>query len=225
MSEALDLGMGPGGPTPTPSPAPAPPAGKSFKSTPEDRARWRRKYQLARARRLAATGAPGAAEEVERIKRDLGTGPAGSPGVAPDAPPAAPGPVAAAVGPVPWDPGVLSPLFQAVIPEVEKLDVASLRAKAAAIDETLAARVEKDAAWNPVAKATLTTTGPQVVAQALNSAGISAEHAPAIALCTAVASIFAGRTILARKLEELASRRPAAETSSQPPKVEASHAE
>jgi len=126
---------------------------------------------------------------------------------------------------VPWDPGVLSPLFQAVIPEVEKLDVASLRAKAAAIDQTLAARVEKDAAWNPVAKATLTTTGPQVVAQALNSAGISAEHAPAIALCTAVASIFAGRTILARKLEELASRRPAAETSSQPPKVEASHAE
>lgn len=225
MSEPLDLGMGPGGPAPAPAPAPSAAPGKTFKSTPEDRARWRRKYQLARAKRLAAAGTPGAAEEVERIKRDLVPAGAGSSGVAPDAGPAPDGPVAAPLGPVPWDPGVLSPLFQAVIPEVEKLDVASLRAKAAAIDTSLAVKVEKDAAWNPVAKATLTTTGPQVVAQALNSAGISAEHAPAIALVTAVASIFAGRTILARKLEEMASRpRNGTESTAVPP-VEASHAE
>lgn len=144
--------------------------------------------------------------------------------MAPDPVAATPGPVVPGVAVVPWDPGLLSPLFQAVVPEVEKLDVASLRAKAAAIDDQLAARVEKDAGWNPVAKATLTTTGPQVVAQALNSAGISAEHAPAIALVTAVASIFAGRTILARKLDEMAARARGG-SSAQPPPVEPSTAE
>lgn len=102
---------------------------------------------------------------------------------------------------------MLAPLFATVVPEVEKLDVASLRAKAAEIDGGLAAQVEKDAGWNPVAKATVISTGPAVVAQVMNSAGISAEHAPAIALVTAVGSILAGRMILARKLDEIAAQR------------------
>jgi len=217
--------MGPGGPAPTPGAAGAVAPLKTPRSSPEDRERWRQKYRLARARRLAAAGQPGAAQDVERIQRELVHSTPGTHRVAPDAGSTPGVPVGAPLGPVPWDAGVLSPLFQAVVPEVEKLDVASLRAKAAAIDGQLAAQVEKDAAWNPVAKATITTTGPQVVAQALNSAGISAEHAPAIALATAVASIFAGRTILARKLDEIAARPKNGTESNAVPPVEASHAE
>lgn len=225
MSEPELSGLGPAGPTPAPPAAvPVGPAPKVYKSTPEERQRWRLKAQMARAKRLAAAGQPGAADEVARLQRDLGSVPVGAPRLATDPVATAPGTVVPGVAVVPWDPGLLSPLFAAVVPEVEKLDVASLRAKAAAIDDQLAARVEKDAGWNPVAKATLTTTGPQVVAQALNSAGISAEHAPAIALMTAVASIFAGRTILARKLDEMAARSRSG-ASAQPPPVEPSTAE
>lgn len=132
------------------------------------------------------------------LAAEPGEAPGADPGVAGDSPPPAPG-----VGAVPWSPDILRPLFEATIPEVEKLDVASLKAKAAEIDPGIAPVVEKDAAWNPVAKATICTTGPVVVANAMNSVGISAEHAPAVALVAAMGAIFTGRMILARKLDEL----------------------
>lgn len=225
MSEPLDLGMGPSGPAPAISAAGAPSPVKTPRSSPEDRERWRQKYRLARARRLAASGHPGAAQDVERIQRELVHSSPGTHRVAQDSGPTPAVSVGAPLGSVPWDAGVLSPLFQTVVPEIEKLDVSSLRAKAAAIDAQLATQVERDAAWNPVAKATITTTGPQVTAQALNAAGISAEHAPAIALATAVASIFVGRTILAQKLDEMAARPKNGTQSTAVPPVEASHAE
>lgn len=71
--------------------------------------------------------------------------------------------------PVPWDAGVLEPLFRSIVPEVEKLDVASLKAKAAGLGDEMIRMVEKDAAWNPVAKTTIISTAPAVVAQTLNS--------------------------------------------------------
>lgn len=111
---------------------------------------------------------------------------------------------------------MLQPLFQTLVPEIEKVDVESLKAKAARIDPELASKVEADARWNPVARSTLTSTGPQVCAQTLNSMGISAEHGPAIALATAVASILASRTLLARKLDQLANRKRQSEGSLPP---------
>lgn len=118
-----------------------------------------------------------------------------------------PGPVAPAPGDppaVPWDASVLEPLFRSIVPEVEKLDIAALKAKAATLGEDMVRTVEKDAAWNPVAKTTLISTAPAVVAQTLNSIGISATHAPALALLGAIGAILTGRQILAAKLDELA---------------------
>lgn len=119
--------------------------------------------------------------------------------------PAAPG----AVPPVPWDTGLLRPLFDSVVPELEKLAVGNLRAKAAGIDPGLGPMVERDAAWNPVAKATLVTTGPEVVAKGLNSVGVSAEYAPAIAFFTAAGAILTSYKILAAKLDEMANAKKA----------------
>lgn len=106
--------------------------------------------------------------------------------------------------PVPWDASVLEPLFRSIVPEVEKLDIAALKARAASLGEDMVRTVERDAAWNPVAKTTLITTAPAVVAQTLNSIGLSATHAPALALVGAIGAILTGRQILAAKLDELA---------------------
>jgi len=164
--------------------------GATPKSTDAQRAKWREKNRRAYARRMAK----------ER----------GEPDPFPDTAvvdPAGAGPVAPSPGdpvPVPWDASILEPLFRAIVPEVEKLDIAALKAKAAPLGEELVRMVEKEAGWNPVAKTTVTTTGPAVVAQVLNSVGISSAHAPALALVGAIGAILTGRQILAAKLEELA---------------------
>lgn len=98
---------------------------------------------------------------------------------------------------------MLAPLFATIVPELEKLDIAALKAQAAPLGDEMVRTVEKDAAWNPVAKGTIVTTAPAVTSKVLNSIGVSAEHAPAIALCAAVAGILTGRQILSAKLEEL----------------------
>lgn len=176
--------------TPPASPPGSVPVGSASKSTPEQRARWREKNKRAYARRMAK----------ER----------GEPDPFPDPPLVAEssaGPVAPAPGDppaVPWDASVLEPLFRSIVPEVEKLDIAALKAKAATLGEDMVRTVEKDAAWNPVAKTTLISTAPAVVAQTLNSIGISATHAPALALLGAIGAILTGRQILAAKLDELA---------------------
>ena len=110
--------------------------------------------------------------------------------------------------PVPWDPSVLDPLFRTIVPEVEKLDVAALKAKAAPLGADMVRLVEKDGLWNPVAKGTIVSTAPAVVAQLLNSVGVSATHAPTIALLGAIGAIFTGRQILSAKIDELAKAQP-----------------
>lgn len=187
-----------GGPAPAPAGgAPAP--GAAAKGSPGDREAWRIKSQRTYWRRQHAAGKP-----VPDDKRHLlAEGPVAQPQPGPPPPPS-PG-VAAGPAPVPWDPGVLRPLFETVIPEIEKLDVQALKTQAAAIgDPAMVALVEKDAPWNPAAKATVITTGPQVVSNLMNAAGISAEHAPAIALTVAVSGIIVGRSMLSSKLEEIA---------------------
>jgi len=89
------------------------------------------------------------------------------------------------------------------VPEVEKLDVASLAKKAVPLGEAIVAKVKTDAPWNPVAKATLISTGPHVTAAALNAMGLSAEHAPTVAFVGAVGAILTGRTLLMNQLERM----------------------
>lgn len=190
-------------PSPAPgvasSPPPAPPGGSgpvgsAPTSTPEQRARWREKSKIAYQRRQArAKGLPDPFPDPVVVAQ-----------------PSA-GPVPAPAGdppPVPWDPSVLDPLFRTIVPEVEKLDLAALKAKAAPLGEDMVRLVEKDGVWNPVAKGTIVTTAPAVVAQLLNSVGVSAAHAPTIALVGAIGAIFTGRQILVAKLEELAKAHP-----------------
>lgn len=112
-------------------------------------------------------------------------------------------PAAAAPPAVPWDQTVLEPLFRALVPEIEKLDVAALKARAVPLGVDVVNMVERDAAWPPMAKGTILTTGPAVVAAALNSVGVSAEHAPAIALVAALAAILTGRQMLVAKLDAM----------------------
>jgi len=178
-------------PSPPPAPGPAPVgAGNAPGSTPEQRARWREKNRRAYQRRKAREAGlpdPDPAPEVVAKPADDPTQ-AGGGGVAP----------------VPWDPSVLDPLFRAIVPEAERLDIATLRAKATALGPDMVRMVEADGRWNPVAKSTLITTGPQVAAQVLNSVGVSTQHAPAIALVMALGAIITGRGILAAKLDEMA---------------------
>jgi len=179
-------GLAPGGPQPPPPGSVgvgAPPA-----TSEEQRARWRDKAKLAYQRRKARER--GEAPPVALA--GAAAAPAGDPAPAPGDPP-----------PVPWDPALLRPLFETTIAEVEKLDIASLTAKAARIDADLAKEVAKDAPWNPVAKATILTTGPEVAAKALTAMAIPAEHAPAVALAAAIVAIFSGRQRLDSKLDQL----------------------
>lgn len=155
------------------------------KSTEEQRAKWREKNRLAWLRKSArAKGLPDPVPPVALPSAP----PPGQPGDIPG---------------VPWDPGVLAPFWQSVVPEVEKLDVASLAKKAVPLGEAIVAKVKSDAPWNPVAKATLISTGPHVTAAALNAMGLSAEHAPTVAFVGAVGAILTGRTLLMNQLERM----------------------
>ena len=182
-------GVAAGGPPPAP-PGPVGVGAPPGKSTPEQRARWREKSRQAYLRRKARENGQPDPVPADPVVAQPAADPAASP---PAGPPA-----------VPWDPSVLEPLFRTVVPEIERLDIAALKARATPLGVEVVNMVEKDATWNPVAKGTIVTTGPAVVAKALNSVGVSAEHAPAIALVGAVAAILTGRQMLAAKLDELA---------------------
>jgi len=178
------------GSAPASAPGPVAVGASGSKSSPEQRARWREKSRLAYLRRKAReSGQPDPVPPDPVVAQ-----PSGDPATASNAAP----PV------VPWDPTVLEPLFRTVVPEIERLDIAALKARAVPLGVDVVHMVEKDAAWNPVAKGTIVSTGPAVVAQALNSVGVSAHHAPAIALVGAVAAILTGRQMLAAKLDEMA---------------------
>jgi hypothetical protein len=151
---------------------------------------------------MAAAGKPVPEDKrhllAESSSADLVGEPAGNPPPPPD-PGVAGGPAA-----VPWDAAVLKPLFDAVIPEIEKADIEDQKAEAAVLkDQKLVNEVAKDAAWNPAAKATVIATGPQVTAKVLNDSGISAEHAPAIALSIAIAGIWFGRKSNMAKIRQI----------------------
>lgn len=105
----------------------------------------------------------------------------------------------------PWDPGLVAPVFEQVVPAIEKLLVARLGAKAAKakLPLDLVKEIERDAAFAAPAKAAIVTAGPVCVAKWLNAAGIGAEHAPEVILGTAVASIAAAHFMLCARLDNL----------------------
>jgi hypothetical protein len=119
--------------------------------------------------------------------------------------PNADGSPVAPVGPSPWDPGLLKPVFDQLVPSIEKFMVARIGAKAAkaGLPTEVVREIEKDAAFPIPAKAGISTTGPMCVAKWLNMSGIGAENAPEIILATAVASIVAGQFMLSAKLDSL----------------------
>lgn len=107
--------------------------------------------------------------------------------------------------PHPWDPGLVAPVFEQVLPALEKFLSARLAAKAsrAKLPGDLVKEIEKDAAFPAPAKAAIVTTGPICVAKWLNRSGIGAENAPEVILATAVASIAASQFMLAARLDNL----------------------
>lgn len=87
-----------------------------------------------------------------------------------------------------------------MVPALEKADVASLTAQAREVAPDLVKMVERDAAWNPAAKATLLASGPVVTAKWLDRAGVGAQNAPEVALAVAVGGIIASRLMVVAEL-------------------------
>lgn len=108
---------------------------------------------------------------------------------------------------MPWAGEQLKPIFEQVVPALEKLSVTGLVKRAAAIDPALAKEVAKDAPWNEASKAGVIASGPQCAAELLNEMGVGPEKAHWVALLVAAGSIYAGHQGLAAKLNEIEGRR------------------
>lgn len=106
---------------------------------------------------------------------------------------------------MPWDAGMLKPLFDQIIPTAERLSIKQITslAEKAKLPGEIIHEIEKDAAWNECAKTALQISAPQVAAKWLNKSGVSAEHQPEVVLGTAVASIIGGQFLLIRRMKEL----------------------
>ena len=104
-----------------------------------------------------------------------------------------------------WQPEMLKPLFEQLIPTVETMTVAQVtsRAEKARLPGALVKEIEENAAWNEAARKALELAGPQVAAKWMNKTGISAENQPEVVLGTAVAAIVASHVLLLRRLDKL----------------------
>lgn len=114
--------------------------------------------------------------------------------------------------PLPWDASLLAPVVGEILAALEAVSVRQLKERAAKVADApsgFVATVEKDAEWNTVAKTALSSAVPQVAAKWLNRSGVSAENAPEVIAFTAMASIYLGHTMLLKKLEAMAGRKPA----------------
>jgi hypothetical protein len=81
--------------------------------------------------------------------------------------------------------------------------VGKLKALAESVDPCLVEMVEKEAPWNPISKATLIESGPQVTADLLNACGIGADRADIVGFVIAAICIYNGRAVVAEKLEKM----------------------
>ena len=172
---------------PVSSPSPSGGRPPSNKATDEQREKWRRRYWLK--------------------KRAAGLAPEGG---ALDSPPPPPVPGQESGGPdvsppaSVWNPEPIRQFIRAILPSVEKYDIASLSAKAARLgDPEVLAMVEKGAQWPSPAKATIESTLPEVIADGMTQAGIDPKYFPLVACAGAIGSIATGRALLNAKLDRL----------------------
>lgn len=122
---------------------------------------------------------------------------------------------------IPWTAAAVRPLLNQTVPAVERLDVATLRKKAAALDDPdFVSLVEREAPWNPEAKRDLIDSGSECLAELLNQMGVESLPPHWVKLGISCTTILAGRRVLASKLDELYERKhgraPAAPAAPQP---------
>lgn len=166
-------------------------------STPEQRAKWRERWQRRKDRILGKSsppaGPPGS------------SGPGGAPVVGPGG---APGQTPQTPGPIPWTAAAVRPILAQGVPAVERLDIATLKNKAARLeDPDFVSMVERDAAWNPEAKRDLIDSGSECLAEVLNEMGVESIPPHWAKFGVSCATILAGRKVLASKLDELFERK------------------
>lgn len=115
-----------------------------------------------------------------------------------------PAPADSAAG-VPWDTGVLQPIFEQLLPALEKWNTEKIIVKAGKLSPPpeLLAEIRRDAAWPGPARIALASSGPHCLAKWLNQLGVGAENAPEIIFGTAVASIVASQITLHSKLDRI----------------------
>lgn len=107
---------------------------------------------------------------------------------------------------IPWRPDQLAPVFAQLIPAAEGISVKQIvdKARKAQLPPPVVAKLEIDAAWNPLAKKGLETAGPEVAAKWLNYFGISSENAQELVLVSALLTIAAGHVLILKRLDNLA---------------------
>lgn len=106
-------------------------------------------------------------------------------------------------GPVPWTADIVRPGLALVVPAVEKLDVASLKAEASKISPAAAALVEKKGGWGDPQKTAVIESVAAVTCKWMNRFGVSSEYAPEVALIGSVGAIVTQRALLKSELAEM----------------------
>ena len=153
------------------------------KSTEEQRAKWREKYDRKKARKNGEQYVPKVSVAPAPLDRDAT-------------------PVAS-VAAVPWNPATLLPLAETLVDSFERTDIEGLADKAKKISPELAADVRKDAPWHPASKKALAASGSAIGAKWLARLGIKEENAPEVVFLSAVGAIMTGRHVLVSKLDKM----------------------
>jgi hypothetical protein len=103
-----------------------------------------------------------------------------------------------------WDSTIIKRFLGSILPALENWSIARLVAKAAKLgNPALTREVEKDAAWPTACKEIILNSGPEVIADALNQAGIDPKYFPLATLIGAVGGIVVGQGLLAAKLDRM----------------------
>jgi hypothetical protein len=174
-------------------PASSPPAGipqqgvsRVYKSTQEQRAKWK---EDKRRRKAALSGQPYVPSADGEMPAPANLG---HPIPAPAADPAA----------VPWNSKPFLPSAKLLVRIAERKSFRSLLSAAEKVSPELAETVRKDAPWGEDTKEALETTSAELAAKYANKAGISAENAPELAFAGALVSVVAGHVLLLSSIED-----------------------
>jgi hypothetical protein len=139
---------------------------------------------------------------------------AGAAGIPPQAAPDGMGGVPGSEGPppVPWEPDLLKPIFDQLIPAAEQGLILQLASKAekARLPGDLVRDIQQDAAWPAVAKKGLEMSAPRVAAKVLNATGISSQHQDFVVLLSSLTMIGGKHLQLLRRMDKIIAQQTAA---------------